>query len=87
MSSMNILPSMHDSRLGDGAKPGPFLHLVSAMTDNCDLCVEVRPRPRRHYAGHELKDRVPEATLGIAARGEARYFQDPQRERSFWLVP
>ena len=32
------------------------------------------PRPRRHYAGHELKDRVPEATLGIAARGEARLF-------------
>ena len=29
MSSMNILPSMHDSRLGDGAKPGPFLHLAS----------------------------------------------------------
>jgi hypothetical protein len=31
-------------------------------------------RPRRHYAGHELKGRVPEATLGIAARGEARLF-------------
>jgi len=37
------------------------------------------PRSRRHDTGHELKGRVPEATLGIAARGEARLFQDQQK--------
>jgi hypothetical protein len=37
------------------------------------------PRPRRHYAGHELKDRVPEATWGSQLVARLDYFQDQQK--------
>jgi hypothetical protein len=41
---------------------------------NPDLYVEARANDSGHDAGHEPKGSVPEASSGIAARGEARLF-------------
>jgi hypothetical protein len=47
------------------------------MTDNCDLCVEVPHQDLVVTMLGTIKGRVPEATLGIAARGEGSTMGTP----------
>ena len=76
MSSLNILPNMYDSRLGMAR---PFTFSVP-MTDNCDLCAEVRDQ--------DLVVTMPGTSLRVVYRKPHRgsqlvarldYFQDQQK--------
>ena len=77
MSLLNILPSVHDSRLGMAR---PFCIWCLPMTDNCDLCVEVRDQ--------DLVVTMPGTSLRVVYRKPHRgsqlvarldYFQDQQK--------